>query len=105
MNSPHQKKNLKIGKMYWLLGRNPSLPVYNKLLLYNQVVKSVWTYEIQLWGCARKNNVNTIQRFRNKVLKCIVDAPWYFRNSDLHRDLGGTTTSAARQRGSYPTPA
>jgi hypothetical protein len=29
-----------------------------------------------------------IQRYQNKVLKCIVNAPWYVRNSDLHRDLG-----------------
>jgi hypothetical protein len=34
-----------------------------------------------------------IQRFQNKVLKCIVQVPWYIRNSDLHRDLGiGTVT-------------
>jgi hypothetical protein len=29
-----------------------------------------------------------IQRYQNKVLKSIVNAPWYVRNSDLHRDLG-----------------
>jgi uncharacterized protein YeeX (DUF496 family) len=27
-------------------------------------------------------------RYQNKVLKCIVNAPWYVRNSDFHRDLG-----------------
>lgn len=48
--------------MYWLLGRNSSHSVYNKLLLYNQVVKPVWMYGIQLWGCARKNNLDIIQR-------------------------------------------
>jgi uncharacterized protein YeeX (DUF496 family) len=26
-------------------------------------------------------------RYESKVLKCIVDAPWHVRNSDLHRDL------------------
>jgi hypothetical protein len=25
--------------------------------------------------------------FQNKVLKAIVNAPWYVRNADLHRDL------------------
>jgi hypothetical protein len=29
-----------------------------------------------------------IQRYQNKVLKCIVNAQWYVRNSVLHRDLG-----------------
>jgi len=28
-----------------------------------------------------------IQRFQNKVLSNIVDAPWYIRIADLHRDL------------------
>jgi hypothetical protein len=31
--------------------------------------------------------INIIQRFQNKVLRAIVDAPWYVRNADLHRDL------------------
>jgi uncharacterized protein YeeX (DUF496 family) len=34
-----------------------------------------------------------IQRYQNKVLKCIVNAPWYVRNSDLHRDLGIETVT------------
>jgi hypothetical protein len=34
------------------------------------------------------SNIQVIQRYQNKVLKCIVNAPWYIRNSDLHRDLG-----------------
>jgi hypothetical protein len=33
------------------------------------------------------------QRCQNKVLKCIVNAPWYVRNSDLHRDLGIETVA------------
>jgi len=28
-----------------------------------------------------------MQRFQNKVLRNIADAPWYIRNDDLHRDL------------------
>jgi hypothetical protein len=43
---------------------------------------------IQLWGCASDSNIEVIQRYQNEVLKCIVNAPCYVRNSDLHRDLG-----------------
>jgi uncharacterized protein YeeX (DUF496 family) len=32
--------------------------------------------------------IQVIQRYQNKVLKCIVNALWYVRNSDLHRDFG-----------------
>jgi hypothetical protein len=34
-----------------------------------------------------------IQRYQNIVLKCIVNAPWYVRNSDFHRDLGIETVT------------
>jgi hypothetical protein len=55
--------------------------------LYKQVLRLVWSYGIQLWGCASDSNIQVIQRLQNKVLKCIVEAPWYIRNSGLHRDL------------------
>ena len=73
--------------MYWLLGRKSELSTDNKLLLYKQILKPVWTYGIQLWGCTKKTNSSLIQRFQNKVLRGIVKAPWYVRNTDIHRDL------------------
>ena len=54
---------------------------------YKQILKPVWTYEVQLWGCTKQSNTDIIQRFQNKVLRNIVDAPWYIRNADLYRDL------------------
>jgi hypothetical protein len=50
-------------------------------------MRQVWSFDIWLWGCASYSNIQVIQRYQNKVLKCIVSAPWYVRNSDLHRDL------------------
>ena len=73
--------------MYWLIGRHSSLWINNKLLLYKQVLKPVWTYGIQLWSCTIQSNVNIIQRFQNKVLREIVNATWCLRNDNLHRDL------------------
>lgn len=75
-------------QIYWLMGRNSRVSIYNKLLLYNQVLKPIWVYGIQLWGCAAKCHIDSIQRFQNKVLRNAVNAPWYIRNSDLHKDLG-----------------
>jgi hypothetical protein len=46
---------------------------------------------MELWypalGGASDSNIQMIQRFQNKVLKCTVQEPWYIRNSDLHWDL------------------
>jgi hypothetical protein len=82
-----EELNIKFRKMNWLLGRHSELTIHNKLLLYRQILKPVWTYGIQLWGCTKKSNAQMIQTFQNKVLRCIVNAPWYIRNDDLHRDL------------------
>ena len=60
---------------------------YNKLLLYKQILKPIWTYGIQLLGCTKKINVQIIQTFQNKVLRNIINAPWYIRNTNIHRNL------------------
>jgi hypothetical protein len=41
-----------------------------------------------LWGCASKSNISIIQRNQSKILRMIVDAPWYISNATLHADLG-----------------
>lgn len=82
-----EQLNLKFRQMFWLLGSHSELSVHNKLLLYKQILKPVWTYGIQLWGCTKKSNIKVIQTFQNKVLRSIVKAPWYIRNEDIHRDL------------------
>jgi hypothetical protein len=69
------------------MGRRSALSTHNKLVLYKQILKSVWTYGIQLWGCRRQSNIAIIQKFQNTVLRNIVDAACYVRNADLHKDL------------------
>jgi hypothetical protein len=84
-----------IKKMYWLLGRKSQLSVHNKLLLYKQVVKPIWTYGIQLWGCAATSNINKI-RVQGTARYC--DAPWYYRKDHVHRDLKLPTIRQELQR-------
>jgi hypothetical protein len=86
------KLNINFRKMYWLLGGNSELSAHNKLTLYKQVIRPVWSYGIQLWDCASESNIQVIQHYQNKVPKCIVNTPWYVRNSD-HRDLGIETVA------------
>lgn len=79
--------DLKYSNLYWLIGHFSNLSCYNKILIYNQILKPVWRYGIQIFGCASQAHLKLIQTFQNKVLRNIVNAPWYVRNSDLHRDL------------------
>jgi hypothetical protein len=78
---------LSLTKMYWLLGRKSKLSTYNKLLIYSAILKSIWTYGIQLWGTTSNSNIKILERFQSKVLQLIVDGPWYVSNSIIHKDL------------------
>lgn len=78
---------LKLTKMYWLIGRQSKLTLENKVLLYKTILKPIWTYGIQLWGTASNSNIEILQRFQNKVLRNIVNAPWYVPNWVIQSDL------------------
>jgi hypothetical protein len=79
--------NLKLRSMYWLLCHKSKLSLENKLLLYKCVLKPVWMYGIQLWGCAKPSHTQIIQRLQSKILRSITNAPWYVSNFTLHNDL------------------
>ena len=76
--------------MYYFLGKISSLSLENKLLLYKAIIKPIWTYGVELWGCSSKSNVNIIQRFQSKTLRLIAGAPKYVSNQTLHTDLSIT---------------
>jgi hypothetical protein len=73
--------------MYWILGRKSELSIENKLLIYKTILKPIWTYGIALWGTASNSNIAIIQRYQNKVLRTIINTPWYIPNKILHTDL------------------
>jgi hypothetical protein len=52
------------------------------------------TYSIPLWGTASNSKIEMLQRFQNKVLRSIVNAPWYIPNTILHTDLQIPTVKA-----------
>ena len=80
--------NLKLRKMYWLIGKKSQLSLYNQLIIYKvTIIKPVWTYGIQMWGAVCNSNLDIIQRFQSKTLRLMLNAPWYVTNAAIHRDL------------------
>jgi len=73
--------------MYWILGRKPELSLVNKVLLYKTILKRIWTYGVPLWGSTSHSNIEILQRFQNKVLRTMVNAPWYIPNKFLHTEF------------------
>jgi len=70
-----------------LIGRHSRLSLENKIIIYKTVLKPVWTYGIELWGCASNSNIEIIQRYQSKILRILTNAPWYVTNHTLHSDL------------------
>jgi len=42
-----EQLGLKCKQMFWLVGRRSSLSIHNKMMLYKQILKPVWTYGIR----------------------------------------------------------
>jgi hypothetical protein len=77
----------KTREIKWLIGRNSPLSLENKILIHKTIFRPVWTYGIELWGCANKSNIAIMQRYQSKLLRTIINAPWYVTNHTLHTDL------------------
>ena len=89
---PHVKNKLmelnqKYLQMCWLIGRYSSLSIKCKLLIYQQILKPVWMYGCQLWGCASVSTINKIQVIQNKILRNIIQVPNYYPTKNLHDEL------------------
>jgi len=78
---------MKFQQPFWILGRKSELSIENKLLIYKTILKPIWTYSIILWGTASNSNIEILQRYQNKVLRAIVNAPWYISNKVIHAGL------------------
>jgi len=65
----------KFKQLYWLLGIKSPLSLENKVLVYNVAIKPIWTYGIELWGCASNSSIATLQRCQSKILRSMADAP------------------------------
>ena len=75
ISTKRQQLDLKLHKLYWIIGRKSQLSLENKLIVYKAILKPIWTYGTQLWGSASNSNIETLERFQSKVLRIITDAP------------------------------
>jgi hypothetical protein len=73
--------------MYWIIGRKSRLSLANNPLVYEAILKPIWTYGIQLWGTASTSSVYILERFQSKALRIITDAPWYVPSAVIKHDL------------------
>jgi hypothetical protein len=80
------KINLKIKELNWLIGRKSHLSLENKLIIHKSIIKPIWSYGIELWGCPSKSHIVIMKRTQSKILRAITNLPWYVTNHTLHSD-------------------
>jgi hypothetical protein len=71
--------------MLRLLENRSSLSLDNKVLLYNAILKPIWTYGLEIWGSAKPSNISRVQTLQSKILRKICNAPFYVSNLTLHK--------------------
>jgi hypothetical protein len=70
-----------------LMDKNSNSPVENKITVYKGIIKPIWTYGIELWGCRKPSNTKILQTFRSKTLRILANAPWNILYLTIHNDL------------------
>jgi hypothetical protein len=70
-----------------LLDTRSRLTLNNKILIYNSIIKPLWTYGLELWGSTKPTNLQKIQSLQSKIIRKIANAPYYVSNITLHNDL------------------
>ena len=78
---------LKVKELYRLLGRMSQLSIENKFLINKTAIKPIWTYGIEIWGCASKSSQAILQKAQSKILRMTTNAPRYVSNLTLHENV------------------
>jgi hypothetical protein len=79
--------DLRTKDLHWIIGNHSPLSLNNKLLIYKAILKPVWTYGVELWGCASPSIIAKIERYQSKIVRLITNALWFVINQILHQDL------------------
>jgi hypothetical protein len=76
---------LKIRNMNWLINTKSQLFLENKITMCKAIIKPVWTYGIELWGCIpyvtevirtyAKNHKNRTAQNNNQLIRDLFNQP------------------------------
>jgi hypothetical protein len=69
IKAKRRQLELKVRNMYWLINKKSQLCLENKITIYKAIIRPVWTYGIELWGCSKPSNIRILQTFQSKTLR------------------------------------
>ena len=84
----------RLSQLFPLINRRSTLKTECTLLLYKTIIRPLITYGCTVWGPSiSAGKLKKLQTLQNKILRISVNAPWFVRNNQLHRELGIDTLS------------
>lgn len=87
-NNSLRQANARLQLLYPLINRKSTLRHECALLIYKTMLRPLLTYSCPVWFSASKSTKYRLQTFQNRFLRMAVNAPWFVRNSQIHRELG-----------------
>lgn len=90
--NPHTKmKRLEAMRRYKILSRllayRSKLSLENKIIIYKMIIRPMWSYGLEIWGSAKKTDIERFQTLQSIILRKITNGPFYVSNKTLHNDL------------------
>jgi hypothetical protein len=79
--------DLKVKDLYWVIGRKSPTSLERTVLVYETIIKPVWTYGIKLLGMRQQIAYSQNATKPSKILQMITNVPWYVTDQTLHDDL------------------
>ena len=78
-------KTLKLIKtLYPFINRKSKLNHENKLLIFKSIFHPVLLYASPVWGNCANTHLHSLQTTQNKILRLILNKPFYYKTSKLH---------------------
>lgn len=77
--------------LYPLISRRSRLSRHNKLAVFKSIIFPVISYAMPVWGTCATTHKKKLQIVQNRLLRMILDVPYYTRVSELHRTTGCKT--------------
>jgi hypothetical protein len=62
-------------------------PIHIKRRIYMSYIRPIWQYACAVWNSASNTHLHKIQTLQNRILKMVINAPWYVRNTAIHKDM------------------
>lgn len=77
----------RLSLLYPLINRKSHLSIECTMLIYKSILRPIITYACPVWSNTSKTHLKKLQVLQNKISRIAVNAPWFVRNDQIHREL------------------